>query len=328
MLRALLKQAGKQFVPDNSVAGQVTLLLTDQPLDTVLQAVCDASFLRYTKSPAGIYRFMRDDMAVTRAFNSLAALNSQLRGQLRALGLDVPSDESLTFGTTRSRGAGALGGAGRGARDFANGDLAKDQPLSTGPGGGANRPSQVPEAPAGLASKSSLASPAASAKKEVGAGNTEIHAYLIPQGEVNSTFGRGLRGEANGQLNLRSITQQNGFVSFNIPEEKPQPVTSVLQLFSQQSNIPILVDQSIPNGLKFRVWGNLSPRQLPEALNVLAPTAHLQWRWIGGSVFVVPAPSFVVSYGDAAGFRNQYPAPAKPDENSQTESRGRKSGSD
>src|ERR1044071_2868149 len=47
-LRAVLKQAGKQFAPDANATGTVTLLLTDQPLDTVLRAVCDQCYLRFS----------------------------------------------------------------------------------------------------------------------------------------------------------------------------------------------------------------------------------------------------------------------------------------
>jgi len=50
-------------------------------------------------------------------------------------------------------------------------------------------------------------------------------------------------------------------------------------------------DQSIPSSLKFRVWGNLSPRQLPEALNVLAPTLSAV-ALIGNMVFVVARAEF------------------------------------
>ena len=75
-LKAVLKQTGKQFVPDANVTGTVTLLLTDQPLDVVLRAVCDQSYLRYTTSPSGVYRFTRDDAAIKTAFSRLNELNA------------------------------------------------------------------------------------------------------------------------------------------------------------------------------------------------------------------------------------------------------------
>ena len=165
-------------------------------------------------------------------------------------------------------------------------------------------------------------------KKDAISPNGNIHLYLVPQGQTAQYGNQAVRAGIQAPQDFNSIVRQNGFVGFNIPEEKPEPVASVLQLFSQQSNVPILLDQSIPNSLKFRVWGSLSPRQLPEALNVLAPTAHLQWRWIGNTVFVVPAPNFLVTLGEAGTFRSQYPPSPQGEANGQSEAKGRRGGSD
>ncbi|HLJ53395.1 MAG TPA: hypothetical protein VKT77_00065, partial [Chthonomonadaceae bacterium] len=326
VLRALLKQAGKQFAPDATVTGQVTLLLTDQPLDTALRSICDASYLKYSETPDGIYRFTRDDAAVKRAFTSLSALNAQLRAQLRALGVDVPPDERLAIAQTENRSAGGFGGSAFGLRDAAKPDGAVNRPAPGSPAGAAG-PAQPSDGPA-VNAKRSAQSPLAGTLSKNFAGTANVHAYIIPQNGNANAIGRGVQSSLGTQLDVHSLALQNGFVWFNIPEEKPEPVTSVLQLFSQQANVPILVDQSIPNSLKFRVWGSISPRQLPEALNVLAPTAHLQWRWIGGSIFVVPAPNFSVSFGDSPAFRSQYPAPARQENSAQPESRARRSRSD
>ena len=321
-LRALLKQAGRQFAPEASVTGQVTLLLTDQPLETVLRAVCDACYLKYTETPTGIYKFSRDDEAVKKAFSQLSGLNVQLRFQLRAMGLDLPADEQLAASRFRS-----LAGAGAGG----NGDAtaASVDRLSTGTlaeRGAPGKPTGAagPQAAPGAGARRSV-SPDSGLKREGSIGGANIHAYLVPQGSNNQLSVQG--GLAGGQA-YGAFVRQNGFVWFNIPEEKPEPVAAVLQLFSQQANVPILVDQSIPNSLRFRVWGSLSPRQLPEALNVLAPTAHLQWRWIGGSIFVVPAPNFIISFGDQAPTRNAYPAPARGEAGPTGDTKSRRGGSD
>lgn len=315
-LRAVLKQAGRQFVPDATVTGQVTLLLTEQPLETVLKAVCASCYLKYSQTPSGIYSFSRDDEAVRKAFSQLGQLNAGLREQLRAMGLDVPADEQLGASRFRSQsfGAGGFGGAiDRSVRDAAKQDVDKDRNLLNGAPKGASSPLRNSE-PIGNEAARKPDTSSAAAKKEAVIGNN-FHAYLIPQSEAGRFLNQSGRTALGVQQDFGAFARQNGFVWFNIPEEKPEPVASVLQLFSQQSNVPILVDQSIPNSLKFRVWGSLSPRQLPEALNVLAPTAHLQWRWIGNSIFVVPAPSFSVSFGDQGSNRSQYPAPARGETN-------------
>ncbi len=329
-LKAVMKQAGRQFVPDATVAGLVTLQLTDQPLQTVLRAVCEGCYIKYTNT-AGIYRFTRDDDAVKNAFSKLNQLNAQLRAQLRALGLDVPADEQ--FGTARFRvqpggEGGGFGGAAPTARDDAKQDITPESTLQNRGGGPAAQSAASTKTSDALAANGARRSavPLGSIKKEAVSGNANIHAYLVPPGEVNQILGLTGRNSLGAGQDIRSLVLQNNFVWFNIPEEKPEPVASVLLLFSQQSNVPILVDQSIPSSLKFRVWGSLSPRQLPEALNVLAPTAHLQWRWIGNTIFIVPAPNFQVGFGDAGTFRSQYPAPSRTENSGQAA--GKRGGSD
>jgi len=326
-LKAVLKQAGKQFVPDATVTGQVTLLLTDQPLETILKAICDACYLKYTKDPAGVYRFTRDDAAIKKAFTELKDLNAQLRAQLRSLGLDVPSDDMIVSIRRRDNlGAGAEP-AGNRPSDRALQDAAKSG--VSGPRGG---PSEVPNSSTAQSSEAlrsagrQAAPPAGAAgalKKDAQSRLNNFHTDFIPQGDVSQFLGQNAQNSLlNNQAQYGAIVRQNNFVWFNIPEEKPEPVAAVLRLFSQQSNVPILVDQSIPSSLKFRVWGNLSPRQLTEALNVLAPTAHLQWRWIGNMVFVVPAPNFQVSFGDQGSLRSAYPASRGENQNGEGQKRG------
>jgi hypothetical protein len=298
----------------------VTLLLADQPLDTILKAICDACYLKYTHDAAGVYRFTRDEAAIKKAFTQLKDLNAQLKGQLRAMGLDVPSDDLSVTIRRRDNPASNSESIDNRAADRNTVDAAKSG--VNGPrGGAADAPASAgapsPESVRGAARPAQPAPGVggASPKKDVQSRVNNIHTDFIPQGDVSQFLGNG-RAALSAQTPYGSLVRQNGFVWFNIPEEKPEPVASVLQLFSQQSNVPILVDQSIPSSLKFRVWGSLSPRQLPEALNVLAPTAHLQWRWIGNMVFVVPAPNFQVYFGDAGAQRSAYPAPSRAESQS------------
>lgn len=297
-LKAVLKQAGKQFQPDASVTGQVTLLLTDQPLDSVLRAICDQSYLRFTTTD-GIYKFSRDDEAIQRAFTQLNTLNALLRQRLRSLGLEIPTDEILSALVEKDKSAALGGGFGGGVAPSAQDATRRDEKQTNddkaskpaGRAGTANEP--APTAGAARALNGTI-----NMKKDAQGNIANIHTDFINQGDISQFLGNGARIPNAQQYSM--FLRQNNFVWFNIPEEKPAAVASILQQFSQQANVPILLDQSIPNSLKFRVWGSLSPRQLPEALNVLSPTAHLQWRWIGGTVFVFPSPDFQVYFGDTA----------------------------
>ena len=319
LLRAVLKQAGRQFVPDPNVTGQVTLLLTDQPLDAVLRAICTASYLKYTEAPSGLYQFVRDDAAVSRAFAQLARLNAQSLTQLRALGLDVPMGEQLAEGKTRSQGVRGTGAPLSAADAPAQGAFA----AKPAPAGGPAASSRALNSGGGTRGLKTYRD---GQGREISAPGANIHAYVLPQ--ANNVLALRNRTSPPELQTNNVLTRPNGFVWFNIPEEKPEPVAAVLQRFSQQANVPILVDQSIPNSLKFRLWGSLSPRQLPEALNVLAPTAHLQWRWIGDSIFVVPAPSFQVSFGDQGATRSAYPAQQRAEQSAGGDSKLGRGGSE
>lgn len=46
--------------------------------------------------------------------------------------------------------------------------------------------------------------------------------------------------------------------------------------------------------------GTLSPRPLTDALNILAPYARLEWRWLGDSVFVTTMPEFELLLQDVS----------------------------
>ena len=75
------------------------------------------------------------------------------------------------------------------------------------------------------------------------------------------------------------------------------PIVNVLKQFSRQAGIPILIDPGIPNGLRFRFYGNIV-RPLPEALNLLAAVAQLEWHQANGQIFITTTPEFSVVYGN------------------------------
>jgi hypothetical protein len=98
---------------------------------------------------------------------------------------------------------------------------------------------------------------------------------------------------------------QNSFVGFNT-QGQDVPITDILQQLGQQANVPILIDQSVPRGMQFRIRGSVSPRPLPEVLSTLAPYARLDWRYIGNTIFVTAAPDFQIFYGAAEAPRASY----------------------
>ncbi len=295
VLKAVLKQGQKMFAPDATVTGQVTLSLSDLPLETVLKEICEQNFLRY-QIQNGIYRFSRDEEAVKASFTKLKSLNAELRLQLRTMGLEFPEDSILDLPSSSGRNLRAADASEPGIptqafdRKSADSLKAKDaskSALNLDPGfkarGGAS-PTQQDKVRI--------------ARKELLGNNAE--AFTLDNGLSNEKelFGAEMNPRVNG-LPYADFIQRNRFVSFDIPREKPLAVSSVLQQLGQQANVSVYVDQSIPNSLKFRLWGHLSPRQLPDALNAIAPAARLQWRWSGNaSIYVVPAPDFQIAFGD------------------------------
>ena len=107
-LKAIFAQAGKQFDLDYTVAGQLTLRLDNQPLDTVLASISRQMFIKYhLDSGTGIYHFEADTDAEKAAFTHLDTVNALLRQQLRALGVDLPGDSQLDGLLARSLGGAA-----------------------------------------------------------------------------------------------------------------------------------------------------------------------------------------------------------------------------
>lgn len=308
-LRAVLKQANQQFVHTAGVTGQVTLVLQNQPLEVVLMAICEPNFLTYSKGSDGIYRFTRDDKAIRQAFASLQSLNQEFRAQLLRLGLQdnyfkensTPQNYFATgranpdFGVNRNSGTSnlladsALPPSRSSKMEEKTNDLQRRSPQKPG----------IPSAPP-KKMDSALMQRGTTPKTNAAQIPTK---YLSPE-QVSRILGsqQKLSKQPDGSVlrneNYTLYLRSNNLVSFNIPVEKPEPVANVLQLLGEQANTTILIDPSIPNSLRFRIWGVVSPRLLPEALNIVAPAAKLQWRWIGNTVFVTPLPEISVYLND------------------------------
>lgn len=309
VLTALFEQGDRQFAPDSSVTGDVTMRLIGQPFRVVLDAVCVQTFLRYRyDAPSGIFRFEQDQEAIKAAFARLRGLNGQLRQQLRSFGLDVPDVNATTAYNYGYRAGSPNNDALNGASElYKNGVLGGDIP----PGSALN------------AGKSLSASTRANVNRAKPYATTGIKPNFLAEQTVNQ-FRReatGAAGRAAGGGNpaganadadkndlslslddsaaYQQMVSQNNLVSFNIARDKPEPVYSVLQQLAAQANVPIVIDPAVPNGSKFRINGSVPPRPLPEALNLLAPSARLEWRWIGSRIFVTTAPEFQIFYGES-----------------------------
>jgi hypothetical protein len=318
LLKAIFDQAKKQFNPGHNVTGQVTLRLTDQPLDKVLNAVCEQMFLRYHPDKTdGIYRFEQDDAAIKAAFIRLNTLNAQLRQQLRDMGLDVPGDEqlSITPGAIGGFGGGGVARNGAALGNGARGGAGTQSPAQgsavTGQPGGQNGirerydGDQRSAAKAGLGGVDSARVDTKGAQGPLGsqgpAKRDSGHATRLQGDYVNPADALQMLNGANGRpFNADAYQQflkQNNFVAYNTNSQEI-PIADMLQQLGQQAGVQILIDPSVPRGRAFRIDLVLTPRPLPEALNILTRSALLEWRWIGNRIFVTTTPSFKIFYGN------------------------------
>lgn len=274
VLKLVLDQAEKQFYLDGTVSGQVTMRLVAQPLRTVIDAICAQTLLRYRYDPmTTIYRFERDEEAVRTTIMRVRLSNAILRQQLRQMGLDVPNEDQFRVfnqnGAIQNRGRFFGGMAPSGPPGAPQDALAEE------------RLKQMRRAPAQAKGEKETGEKEGGKRPEEPA----MDRTLLPP---------------SGSPEYQQFLAQNNFVSFRIPIGQPQPVTEVLLQLGRQVNVPILIDSSVPTGPKFRIDGTLSPRPLPEALDVLARIARLEWRRIGDKMFVTTAPDFQVFYGASA----------------------------
>ena len=311
VLKAIFDQANAQFTTDNSVVGQVTMRLTGQTLTTTLDAVCKQLLIRYHKDPKGIFVFEQDTVATKDAIARIQELNGSLRQQLRAFGLSVPEDAVLDS-FSEAGGAGVAGGksgaisqsatnsaGGFGAErgGFGGGGAAKTPDLKTSAPDGGNQGGRSLAAPGAVqrnpALKADIRTRSDNGVADRGAQNSLLGNlnYLSTQDLAEIFALNPQRNELQNPNNYRAFLQQNGLVYINTGGQK-EPVTEVLQELGRQSNTRILIDPSVPRGPKFNLQGYITPRTLPEALNVLTQSTRLSWRWLGANVYVNALPDF------------------------------------
>jgi hypothetical protein len=311
VLKAIFDQANAQFTTDNSVVGQVTMRLTGQTLTATLDAVCKQLLIRYHKDPKDIFVFEQDMAATKAAIARIQELNGSLRQQLRAFGLSVPEDAVLD-GVSDAVGAGAAvgkyravsqpptnsaGGLGAGRGGFGGGGAAKTPDIKTSAPDAGNQGGRSLPVPRSVqrdtSSKADIRMRLDNGVADRGAQNSLLGNlnYLSAQDLTEIFALNPQKNELQNPNNYRAFLQQNGLVYINTGGQK-EPVTEVLQELGRQSNTRILIDPSVPIGPKFNLQGYITPRTLPEALNVLTQSTRLNWRWLGASVYVNALPDF------------------------------------
>ena len=333
ILKAVFDQGQRQFTLDAGITGQVTLRLVNQPLKSVLETICRQTYLKY-QVQNNVFVFSRDEDAVRRAIMQLRALNTQLREQLRGMGLDVPPEANFyaqngvqgQSGFGRGYGGGFGGGVSGPAGPAGNGSgvypyaptLKRLQVppgtsqellgLQKGSGGRAGRVNpngfkadvskrgDSPEQGRDLKSEPL-------AKQDAGTANAPGNAA-------------GVNGDTAYNLDAYSLLlKDNGLYGVNTQGEQV-PVSDILTELGRQSGVTILLDPDIPKDTRFRLRGKLPPRTFDETLNYIATMSRLELRRLGNTVIVSPTPEFQLFFGAETQPRLSYP-------NTQNLSRGR-----
>lgn len=310
VLKLLFDQVHKQFIPDSSVAGEVTMSVQDQPFSVVLNGICQQTFLRYTvEANTGIYHLTQNVEAVKNAISRMNAMNGLVRNQLQNFGYTVPPTSYLNTNMgMNNQQAGSFGGgvssrnAAKSMRSLNN----AGRNLSSG-AAGSTAPESVTALPSGATGRPRSQNSAR--------GKSESDQSASQSQPAQESLGVDRRGrmsldeQADAPQNVQPLLNQNGLVTIHVAPDQPVPVTELLQEFGRQASVPILIDPNVPKGKAFRVSGNIT-RPLPEALNYLTLAAHLEWRYVGNSIFVTTTPDFQIFVGDALTPRALYPPPA------------------
>ena len=299
VLKLLFDQADKQFTVDSTVVGQVTMRLNAQPLRTVVEAICAQTFLRWRYDPmSGIYRFERDEEAIKNAFSRIRTMNNILRVQLRAMGYDVPAENTSLY----LQGGGVIQPQ---VRNLGTQNLGQNAPLlqrsfetnaaKRNPGRGERYVGREGSSPKSDKASGSVGGGGGLGGSGLGRGAApEQRDHMERLADGMETF------SLNSQTAYQQFLTQNNFVTVNIPRGQPEAVSDILLQLGKQANVPILLDPSVPNGPRFRIDGKISPRPLPDALNILSYYGRLEWRWIGDKIFVTTTPDFQLYFGESS----------------------------
>lgn len=319
VLKLVFEQAHRQFVPDASVSGDVTLYLTNQRFDVVFDSICKQAVLHYEVDKNGIYQIRRDDARLIALIQNRRVINSLLVEQLRSMGYDAstfqysnPSTLSLVPGSPQRKSSASAkavsppsasslrtqSGAGGFAEPKTATDAAKPTDKLSGAAGGF-----------GGGGAASAAKRSATAKENQGGGRIDApasessvpatHDSVLPQaglgGLQNNSIQRPL--DRNGTLNLDDPTQYQAFLKqFRMVAVNTRgvevPVRDVLQDIGKQAGIGMYIDPSVPTGTDFVMKGSIAPRPLANLLSILCYNAHLEWQLVNGRIFITATPQF------------------------------------
>jgi hypothetical protein len=82
----------------------------------------------------------------------------------------------------------------------------------------------------------------------------------------------------------------NRYVSLNVPESRPIPLTEALRRMQEQTQVNIQVDRRIPRSVQF--IGSFARTPLPFALDSIAQTGQLKVVYTPGGVLLAPTDNF------------------------------------
>jgi len=312
VLKLVFDQGQKQFTLDAGITGQITLRLVNQPLKTVLDSICRQTFLKY-QMQNGVFVFSRDEDAVRRAILQVRALNTQLRDQLRLMGLDVPPEANF-YAQNGVRGGNAQGSFGGGAFSNPAGGNYNFRRLQTPPGMTAQDLLNL-QKKAGQQRGQMGRNGGVTAKKadppvsQGGRDNAKPDAATQREGETPNALGNLSDAPANSLAPNEAYTrffQENGLYAVNT-QQAHVPVIDILTELGRQSGVTVLLDPELPKDGRFRMKGKTPPRTFEETLNLIALSSRLEWRRAGNTVIISPTPEFELFFGAEAQPRLVYP---------------------
>ncbi len=96
LLLAVFKQVGMQFIPNDTVKGEVTLNIVNANLNSVLKDICDEDALTYTVDDKGVYRFTQNVAAMRARLFAQRTNGMLLLRQLKQFGYNVSAPIIMT----------------------------------------------------------------------------------------------------------------------------------------------------------------------------------------------------------------------------------------
>lgn len=320
VLKLLFAQAHKQFVPDATVTGDVTLSLTNQRFETALNAICTQALLKYTVDTDLVYRFQRDNAALGRLIVNTQNINSLLLERLRKMGYGpgttafdlrlgvaggVGASDTSKSASTSSGGYNRVNGLAdkKTATDkmTAKSDAVPAPQVDNGVNGSQLRNLNIPGANGGGVAGGAVSSAARKQSRGEGRAEDPIVGTARPVGAAKSVGGSNAKParEEDGALNYQGFLYQNRLVSINT-NHQDVPVRDILLEIGKQVGIPVLINPSVPSGSKFVLNGFITPRPYTNLLTVLCEKAQLEWRMVNERIMIVATPQFKLRLNNTA----------------------------